>query len=356
MAPIVLDSVSLVMGDTLILDRVSLDIGDGELMGIIGPSGSGKTSLLRVIAGLDPVASGSIMIGGVDMTTAPTGRRGVAMAFQDAVLYPRMTAERNVGYPLELQEIDESEIGQRVSGVGRTFEIEEILDRWPHQLSAGHQQLVQVARLMIRAPSVFLLDEPLAWVDVGARTRLRRELRSLQTGYRVTTVYVTNEAGEAMAIADRLAVLSEGKIQQIGEPKAIYRRPANRLVAECVGERPMNFIPVQIAVDASGSWLEADGMRFRAWAPEVAAHYPRPATLGVRAEDIEVDPGGEVTATALGSMRFGHHRETELAIGSARVWMSGTASPPAEGDVLRVRFVRWHLFTTDGGTAITHVG
>jgi multiple sugar transport system ATP-binding protein len=356
MAPIVLDSVSLVLGDSLILDRVSLDIGDGELMGIIGPSGSGKTSILRVIAGLHPVESGSIMIGGVDMTTTPTRRRGVVMAFQDAALYPRMTAERNVGYPLELREVDGSEIGQRVSAAGRAFEIEEILDRLPHQLSAGHQQLVQVARTMIRAPAVFLLDEPLAWVDAGARTRVRRWLRSLQTGYRVTTVYVTNEASEAMAIADRLAVLGEGRIQQIGEPKAIYGRPANRLVAECVGERPMNFVPVQIEVDGSGSWLVADGMRVRSWAPEVAAHHPRQATLGIRSEDIEVDPAGEVKATALGSLRYGHHRETELAIGSARVWMSGTGSPPAEGDALRVRFVRWHLFITDGGTAITHFG
>lgn len=347
---------SLVLGDSLILDRVSLEIGDGELMGIIGPSGSGKTSILRTIAGLERLASGSIMIDGVDMITTHTRDRDVAMVFQGAVLYPFMSARRNVGFPLHIRDVDKDEIDRRVSAEGRALDIEEILDRWPRQLSAGHQQLVQVAKAMIRVPAVFLLDEPLARVDAGARTRLRGELRSLQRGYGVTTLYVTNDATEAMAISDRLAVLNEGKIQQIGLPAEIYGRPANRFVAELVGERPMNFIPVRVESDGTGSWLAGDGLRIRSWAPEVAAHQSHTATFGVRPEDIAVDPAGEVGATAVHSMSYGSHSETELAIGPARVWMRVKGPPPADGEQLRLRFIRWHLFAADGGKAIAHVG
>ncbi len=356
MASILLDSVSFVVGDSVILDRVSLSLGDGELLGVVGPSGSGKTSILRVIAGLDPVASGSIMIGGVDMTTTPTHARDIAMAFQDAVVYPHMTVGKNVSYPLDVRDVDKSEIDRRVKAMGRALEIEKILDRWPRELSAGHQQLVQVARAIIRIPAVLLLDEPLARVDAGNRTRLRGELRSLQTGFGVTTVYVTNDVTEVMAIADRLAVLKEGTIQQVGEPRAIYDRPANRFVADFVGESPMNFIPVRIESDARGAWLVADGVRIRSWAPEVAAHRPRTTILGVRPEDIEVDATGDVGATVLRSTRYGSQSEAELAIGSARIWMRRRGPPPAAGDELRVRFTDWHLFTVDGGEAIAHVG
>ncbi len=356
MASILLDSVSFVVGDSVILDRVSLYLGDGELLGVVGPSGSGKTSLLRAIAGLAPVASGSIMIGGVDMTTTPTHERDIAMAFQDAVVYPHMTARKNVSYPLDVRNVDKSEVDLRVKAMGRALEIEKILDRWPRELSAGHQQLVQVARAIIRIPAVLLLDEPLARVDAGNRTRLRGELRSLQTGFGVTTVYVTNDITEVMAIADRLAVLNDGTIQQIGEPRAVYDRPANRFVADFVGETPMNFIPVRIETDARGAWLVTDGLRIRSWAPEVAAYRPRNAILGVRPEDIDIDPAGDVGATVLRSTRYGARSETELAIGPVRMWMRRRGPPPPGREMLRLRFVRWHVFTDDDGEAIAHAG
>ena len=162
-------------------------------------------------------------------------------------------------------------------------------------------------------------------------------------------MYVTNDITEVMAIADRLAVLNDGTIQQIGEPRAVYDRPANRFVADFVGETPMNFIPVRIETDARGAWLVTDGLRIRSWAPEVAAYRPRNAILGVRPEDIDIDPAGDVGATVLRSTRYGARSETELAIGPVRMWMRRRGPPPPGREMLRLRFVRWHVFTDDDG-------
>ena len=353
-AAVVLDGVSLRVGDDLILDRVSLDIADGELMAIIGPSGSGKTSILRLIAGLDSPSSGAVLIDGEDVGNTPTRDRDVAMVFQDAVLYPSMRAEGNVGFPLRLRDVSRDEVRRRVQAEGRALEIEDILKRWPRQLSAGHQQLVQVARAMIRVPAVFLLDEPLARVDARLRTKLRGELRFLQRGYGVTTVYVTNDPVEAMAVGDRIAVIDDGRIQQVGPPLEVYERPATAFVAGVAGERPMNLVEATVEPDGAAAWVRGDGFRIRAWAPDVVARAGEPVTLGVRPEDIEPGPEGDVGVVVEKTVPHGSHVELVALLGHHRLWIRSQSLAATPGDHLRVRFVRWHVFGDDG-RAIAHV-
>lgn len=353
-AAVVLDGVSLRFGDDLILDRVSLEIADGELMAIIGPSGSGKTSILRLIAGLDAVSSGAVLIGGRDVGDVSTRDRDVAMVFQDAVLYPRMRARGNVGFPLRLRDVPRDEVRTRVQAEGRALEIEDILNRWPRQLSAGHQQLVQVARAMIRVPAVFLLDEPLARVDAVLRTRLRGELRLLQRGYGVTTVYVTNDPVEAMAVADRIAVIEGGDIQQVGAPLDVYERPESLFVGGFVGERPMNLIEAKVEPDHEGAWIRGAGFRLRVWSPAVTARAGETVTVGVRPENIEPSAGEGLDVVVEKSVPHGSYEEIVAVLGRDRVWIRSKTPVAAAGDRLRVRFARWHVFAGDG-RALAHI-
>jgi multiple sugar transport system ATP-binding protein len=353
-AAIALREVSLRLGETSILDRVSLDVADGELIAIIGPSGSGKTSILRVIAGLDSVSSGAVLMDGVDVRGTRTSDRNVAMVFQEAVLYPFLRARDNIGFPLDMRDVSREEIRQRVQAEGRALQIEEILERWPRQLSAGHQQLVQVAKAMIRIPSVLLLDEPLARVDAGLRSRLRLDLQVLQRGYGVTTVYVTNDPVEAMAVGDRLAVIEAGRVRQVGAPLDVYAAPVTRFVAEFVSERPMRFLAGRVEGDATGSWVAGTGFRLRAWAPQLAEHVGREVTVGVRSEDVELASGEGIAATVERAVPLGEHVECELRLGDGTVWMRSAGGVPRPGARVLVRFRRWHVFTADG-TAIAHV-
>ncbi len=353
-ASVVLDGVTLRLGETLVLDRVSLDVADGELMAIVGPSGSGKTSILRSVAGLDIVEDGSVLIGGRDVTRVETRDRDVSMVFQEATLYPKMRARANVGFPLSVRDVPKEEIEQRVAAEGRALEIEEILNRWPRQLSAGHQHLVQIARAMIRVPSVFLLDEPLARIDTALRQKLRVDLRFLQRGYGVTTIYVTNDSVEAMAMGDRVAVIDNGRVQQVGEPLEVYARPASTFVASLLGDRPINLLAARIEADEQGgAWVSGEGFRVRAWSPAIAAHGGEMVSLGVRPENIEPDPAGEAEAVIDRVVAHGSHYETIANIGGERVWMR-TAEAIERSERLRVHFRRWHVFDR-AGRAIAHV-
>lgn len=332
-----------------ILDHISLTTDEGELVAIIGPSGSGKTTLLRVVAGLESPLSGTVSIGGVDVTDVHARDRNVAMVYQDSVLYPFLSAEGNVAWPLEVRRMPEHEVHRRVHAEGRALDIEHILDRWPRELSAGHQQLVQVARAMVRVPAVFLLDEPLARIDAGLRARLRADLRRIQQGYRVTTLYVTNDPVEAMAMADRIGVIDRGRIVQLGAPMEIYEAPSSRFVAELIGDRPMNFLPARVEADQDGAWVLGDGFRMRAWSPDIAARSGRQVVVGVRPEAIVGDPAGMPVDVGR-TITFGAHVEIELTLGGSRLWMR--ARPGAEPDA--IRFSRWHVFEP-GGAIVAHI-
>lgn len=264
---------------TVALDRIDLDIGDGELVAVIGPSGSGKTTLLRAIAGLD-AAAGTILMDADDVTALPPSERDVAMVFQFPHLLPHRTVGRNVAFPLEVRRETIAEIRTRVSAEARALHIETLLGRSPQELSAGEAQLVQIARALVRVPRVLLLDEPLARLDAHVRERMRRELRLLQRGYGVTTILTTNDPVEAMAMADQLVVLDAGRVVQAGPPLDVHREPASLLVAQLTGA--LDTAMVEVTADSDGYWLRGPEGVERAWRPSLAAHVGGWVVRGVR--------------------------------------------------------------------------
>ncbi|MDP9463535.1 MAG: ABC transporter ATP-binding protein, partial [Actinomycetota bacterium] len=227
MSTVELEHVTVRCSGTTLLDDVNLAVADGELIGVIGASGAGKTTLLRAIAGLEPLAAGSIRIGGVDVTDATPAARDVSMVFQTPVLIPHRDVQGNIAFPLEIRHQRAAEIATRVAAETRALHIEALLARSPRELSAGEAQLVQVARALVRMPSLLLLDEPLARLDAALTQHMRLELRSLQQGYGVTTLLATNDPVEAMALPDRLVVVEAGHVVQVGPPIEVYERPVN---------------------------------------------------------------------------------------------------------------------------------
>ncbi|WP_433003067.1 ABC transporter ATP-binding protein [Kribbella sp. CA-294648] len=225
------------------LDGVDLEAADGELLVIVGPSGSGKSTLLRAISGLETLDSGQVIIGGRDVTGVPAGRRDVAMVFQEAALFPHLSVAANIGIGERARGARRREVEARVVEVARSLDVEHLLRRMPGELSGGERQRVALARVMIRVPSVCLLDEPLASVDAELRLRMRGEIRAVQRSLGIPMVHVTHDQLEAMAMGDRVAVMDGGRVLQCDTPAALYARPATTAVARIVGPLPMNLLP-----------------------------------------------------------------------------------------------------------------
>ena len=229
------------------LDGLDLQIQDGEFFALLGPSGCGKTTLLRSIAGLETPNSGQIRIGGRDVTRLPPAARDVAMVFQDYALYPHMTVADNIAYPLKIRRVGRKERREAAESVGRSLQIHgAMLDRRPGQLSGGQQQRVALARAIAYRPHVFLFDEPLSNLDARLRLEARTFLKQLQRELGVTTVYVTHDQAEALALADRMAVMDQGRIRQLDTPSNCFLRPANTFVAAFIGSTPMNLLPATV--------------------------------------------------------------------------------------------------------------
>ena len=229
------------------LDGLDLQIQDGEFFALLGPSGCGKTTLLRSIAGLETPNSGQIRIGGRDVTRLPPAARDVAMVFQDYALYPHMTVADNIAYPLKIRRVGRKERREAAESVGRSLQIQgAMLDRRPGQLSGGQQQRVALARAIAYRPHVFLFDEPLSNLDARLRLEARTLLKQLQRELGVTTVYVTHDQAEALALADRMAVMDQGRIRQLDTPSNCFLRPANTFVAAFIGSTPMNLLPATV--------------------------------------------------------------------------------------------------------------
>ncbi len=232
-------------GDILAVDRVSLSVGAGEFLVLVGPSGSGKSSLLRMIAGLETVSEGEIFINEVMVNNMPPRARQVSMVFQSYALYPHMTVFDNIAFPLKTEKLNKDVIQQRVDWAAGILKITPFLARRPNQLSGGERQRVALARALVRQPQVFLLDEPLSNLDVKLRTIAREELKQFQRQIGVTTLYVTHDQVEAMTMGHRVAVMSNGRIRQIGTPQQLYREPADTFVATFLGSPPMNLIETE---------------------------------------------------------------------------------------------------------------
>ena len=247
MAKLVLDKITKSFGrGAPTIAGINLTIEDGELVTLVGPSGCGKSTLLNVIAGLEPATSGAVRIDDVDMTDRSPGDRDVAMVFQSYALYPHMTVRRNIAFPLENQRVARDEIDERVRQTAERLEIGHLLDRKPRELSGGQRQRVALGRALVRRPKAFLFDEPLSNLDASLRAQMRAEIKKLHEDLRSTFVYVTHDQAEAMTLSDRVVVLNDGVVQQIGRPREIYDEPANVFVAAFFGSPRINLVPPEV--------------------------------------------------------------------------------------------------------------
>ena len=242
MAKLTLNNISKTYGrNNMAVKDFSLEIKDGEFVVLVGPSGCGKTTVLRMIAGLETIDSGELLLDGTSICDMPSQKRDIAMVFQNYALYPTMTVFDNIAFPLKMQRIGKEEIQHRVETVAETLEITELLHRKPGQLSGGEKQRVAMGRAMIREPKLFLMDEPLSNLDAKLRISLRGKIAELHSRLQTTTIYVTHDQAEAMTLADKLVVMRDGKIEQVGTPAEIYDRPVNPFVAGFFGSLPINF-------------------------------------------------------------------------------------------------------------------
>ena len=334
-------------GTTTVLHGVDLEIGAGEFFVLLGPSGSGKTTTLRILAGLEPVSEGRVLMDGTDVTALEPGARDVAMVFQSYALYPHMTVAQNIGFPLRMVGTPRSTIDPAVRDAAVRVGIGHLLDRRPGQLSGGQQQRVALARAIVRQPRLFLLDEPLSNLDAKLRIETRLELKQLQRALGVTTVYVTHDQEEAMTLADRVAVFMDGRIAQVATPRDIYGRPAHVSVASFIGTPPMNLLPAVWHGDRVG----LDGV-----AHPVAAQSsePRDVTLGVRPGDLRVVAAGNAARVDYVE-ELGDHRVLDLRLGEQRVKLKTDAQNTlGEGDALQVGFepAAAHLFDRASGARL----
>jgi multiple sugar transport system ATP-binding protein len=283
---------------TIAVDGVTVTIEDGEFFVLLGPSGCGKTTTLRIVAGLETPDEGQIFFDTQEVTHLRPRERDIAMVFQDYGLYPHMSIFDNIAFPLRIQHVDKKEREGRVSEVAARLHISELLSRRPSQVSGGEKQRVSLARALIRNPRVFLMDEPLSNLDAKLRVTMRTEIKQLVSELGITTIYVTHDQIEAMAMATRIAVMNLGKMVQVGEPLEIYKRPATRFVAEFIGSPPMNMFEGQLtetgSLDVEPRFLAdaVDEMRLR----KIKRDFPdtRSLTVGVRPENIHLEDGGKI--------------------------------------------------------------
>ena len=284
MAGITLDRVTKAFGAVKAVDDVSLEVGDGEFLVLVGPSGCGKSTLLRLLAGLEDVTDGTIAIGDRDVTELAPRSRDIAMVFQSYALYPHMTVRQNLGYGLRVRKTKKSEIDRRVTEIAELLGLSELLERRPRQLSGGQMQRVAMGRAIAREPAAFLMDEPLSNLDAKLRVSMRTSLQQLHLRLGTTTVYVTHDQVEAMTLGQRVAVMSDGKVQQVDVPQALYQAPVNLFVAAFIGSPAMNLVEATLESDAvtfGSTRLPLDRERRPAGAPD--GH----VILGLRPEAFE---------------------------------------------------------------------
>ena len=247
MGDIHLNQVVKRFGDVEVIPPLDLEISEGEFVVFVGPSGCGKSTLLRLIAGLEDTSAGEIRIDGQDATTVPPAKRGLAMVFQSYALYPHMSVRRNIAFPLKMAGLDKTEADRKVDEAARVLNLSDYLDRRPGQLSGGQRQRVAIGRAIVREPKAFLFDEPLSNLDAALRVNMRIEITELHQSLKTTMVYVTHDQVEAMTMADKIVVLNKGRIEQVGTPLELYRRPQNRFVAGFIGSPKMNFVTGEAA-------------------------------------------------------------------------------------------------------------
>ena len=354
MADISIRRVEKSYGDTRVVHGVDLDIRDGEFVVILGPSGCGKSTLLRMIAGLEAISGGEIAIGGRVVNELEPRQRGCAMVFQNYALYPHMTVAENIGYALKIAGIGKAERRAKVQAVAASIGLSDYLDRKPGQLSGGQRQRVAMGRAMIREPKVFLFDEPLSNLDAKLRVQMRLEIRHLHQRLSATSVFVTHDQIEAMTLADRMVVMNQGNIEQVGAPSDVYDRPASTFVAGFIGSPPMNLLPGKVTESGQHVVL-SDGQHVPVPAALAQARAGQPVTLGIRPEDIRHGPaagGSGLTAKFDFLEELGMGRLFHGSLGGREIIMHATdKTPPVFGTAVDIAFdpARVHLFEVDSG-------
>ena len=299
MSTVTFENVNKIYGDFHAVKDLNLEIGDGEFMVLVGPSGCGKTTSLRMIAGLEEISSGNLRIGDRVVNDVPPKDRDIAMVFQSYALYPHMSVRDNLAFGLKLRKVPKSEIERRVNEAAATIQLEKLLDRKPKELSGGQRQRVALGRAIVREPSVFLMDEPLSNLDAKLRVQTRAEIARLHQRLKTTVVYVTHDQVEAMTMGQRIAVMSEGILQQVGTPQTLYDSPINRFVAGFIGSPSMNFVDVKIDGSGEGARLVGPGD----WSVPLPARYRDAAAsrggkglvAGFRPEHLEIGEAGSAT-------------------------------------------------------------
>jgi multiple sugar transport system ATP-binding protein len=282
------------------VDGIDLAVNDGEFMVLVGPSGCGKSTTLRMIAGLEEMTAGRMLIDGIDVTDTPPAERGVAMVFQSYALYPHMTVAENMGFALKIAGRSRKDIDAAVRRAAESLQLEPLLDRKPRALSGGQRQRVAIGRAIVREPKVFLFDEPLSNLDASLRTQMRLEMARLHERLGATIVYVTHDQVEAMTLGDRIAVFNAGRIEQVGSPVEVYRQPKNRFVAGFLGSPQMNFLPAVADRDVNGNGVQVPGAGRLALPADCPAPLASVDVLGVRPEHWQLmPPDGAVGLEAL---------------------------------------------------------
>jgi multiple sugar transport system ATP-binding protein len=292
-----------------VIRDLSLEIADREFTVFVGPSGCGKSTLIRMIAGLEEIESGALLIDGQRMNDVGPADRGLAMVFQSYALYPHMTVRENMSFALRLARVPKPECQRKVADAARILDLESCLDRTPRELSGGQRQRVAIGRAIVRHPKAFLFDEPLSNLDAALRGQMRLELARLHEELAATMIYVTHDQVEAMTLGDRVVVLQAGRIEQVGTPLEVYRRPRNIFVAEFLGSPPMNFLPSHIAaVTDHGVVVALPGGGQLLIAAEPGSMRPLArATLGVRPEALHLDPEGALSGVVSTVQHLGAH-------------------------------------------------
>lgn len=336
-------------GSVEVLHGVSLSIADGEFVALVGPSGCGKSTLLRMIAGLEEISAGDILVGDRVVNDVHPKDRDIAMVFQNYALYPHMTVWENMAFALKQRKTPAEEIRLRVTEAARILGLEPLLDRKPRALSGGQRQRVAMGRAIVRKPNVFLFDEPLSNLDAKLRVQMRSELKELHQRLGVTTIYVTHDQIEAMTLADRVVVMNGGHIEQEGPPLELYDRPRSLFVAAFIGSPPMNFFP--------GEALEGNRLRLTSGAElPVAAALPagQALTIGVRPEHLELaETGWPATVSVVEPMGSETQVTARVADVTIRVMLRGrTDLRPGDGVHLQMNPGHIHVFDTQSGIRI----
>jgi multiple sugar transport system ATP-binding protein len=356
MAGVKLVNVQKAFGDVKVLHDINLEINDGEFIVFVGPSGCGKSTLLRVIAGLEEITSGELTIGGKLVNDVPPAERGIAMVFQSYALYPHMTLFDNMAFGLKLAHMPRPEIEAAVQQAAKVLHIEHLLDRKPKALSGGQRQRVAIGRAIVRKPEVFLFDEPLSNLDAALRVRMRYEFAKLHEHLKTTMVYVTHDQVEAMTLADRIVVLSTGKIEQVGSPLEVYEMPVNKFVAGFIGSPKMNFIGAKVVEAGATSALVRlkSGAQIRVEVDASGAKADDEVTLGIRPEHLDLHATEnliEATVTFVESLGSASHAySTYPGVEETLTCNLPGQTPVDAGDTLRLGIPAdcSHLFAADG--------